>query len=107
MWLIGVLQDKYPISNIPEVTGWVNKVEKYKNGSTKISVKLDIDGLVYHNIPLKYVTKVDMLNRMYSEPYKKRKCCENIIKKEITKNYIDNDVHENIDPKLQKMSKIQ
>ena len=43
------------------------KVDQCKNRSTKISVKLDVYGLLYHNIPLKYVTKVYMLNIMYSE----------------------------------------
>ena len=37
-----------------------------------------------------------------------RKYCDNIIKKETReKKYTDNDVHANIDPKLQKMSKVQ
>ena len=71
-------------------------------------MKLDVDGLLNHNIPLKDVIKVDILNRMYSDPQKNRKCCDNLIKKD-RKNffYIDNDVHANIDPKLQNMSKIQ
>ena len=45
---------------------------------------------------------------MYSDPQKKRKCCDNLIKKEMKKTqYIDNDVHAYTDPKLQNMSKIQ
>ena len=48
----------------------MKKVDKYNNGSTTMSVKLDVDGLIYHNIHLNDVTKVDILNRMYSEPQK-------------------------------------
>ena len=71
-----------------------------------MSLKLDVDGLIYHNIPLKDVTKVDILNRMYSEP--QNKCCDNIIKKDTRKKiYTDNDVHAKIDIKIQMMSKIQ
>ena len=53
---------------MPAGTGWVNKVEKFKNRSTTISEKFDIYGLLYQNIPLKDVTKVDILNIMYSDP---------------------------------------
>ena len=39
---------------------------------------------------------------------KKQKCCDNLINKEAKKTkYTDNNVHENIDPKLQNMSEIQ
>ena len=53
-----------PGNNIPAVTGWVNKVENFNNGSTTIYVKLDVDLLLYRNISLKYVTKVDILKIM-------------------------------------------
>ena len=50
------------------------------------------------------MTNVDILNKMYSETRRKRKCCDNIIKKEKKKIiYTDNDVHAKIDPKLQNM----
>ena len=53
---------------------------------------------------MKYVTKVDILNIMYSDPQKKRKCCDNLINKETKKTkYADNDVHVNIDQKIQKV----
>ena len=88
-------------NNIPEETGWANKVEKCNNVSTTMSVKLDVDGLLYKNIPLKYVTKVDILNRMYSDPIKKRKCCDNIINKYTKKKfYKNNDMHARIDTKI-------
>ena len=45
-------------------------------------MKLYTDGLLYHNIPLKDVTKVDILNIMYIDPRKKRKFCDNLIKKD-------------------------
>ena len=35
-----------------------------------MSLKLDVDRLLYHNLPLKVVTKVDIVNRLYSEPHK-------------------------------------
>ena len=73
-----------------------------------MSVKLDVDGLLYHNIPLKDVTKVEILNIMYSEPQKNRQCCDNLIKKETKKpKYTDNGVHAKIGPKLQNTSIIQ
>ena len=62
----------YPVNNIPTENGCVKKVQKCNSGSTTISVKLDVDGLLYHSIPLKYVTKGDTLNRMFSDPRKKR-----------------------------------
>ena len=67
-------------------------------------MKLDVDVLIYHNIPMKDVTKVDILNIMYSDPQKNRKCCDNLINKETKKTkYADNDVHVNIDQKIQKV----
>ena len=43
---------------------------------------------------------------MYSDPRKKRKCCDNIINKDTNKiNEPYNDAQTNIDQKLQKMSK--
>ena len=47
-----------------------------------MSVKLNVDGFLYHNILLKVATMVDILNVMYSDPPKKIKCCNNMIKKE-------------------------
>ena len=41
----------------------------------------------YHNIPLVYVTKNDILNVIFSESQKNRKCCDNIIKKKTKKKY--------------------
>ena len=106
--MVDVFPYIYPGNNISVGTGWMKKVDKSNNGSTTMTVKLDFDGLLYHYIPLKYVTKVDILNRIHSEPQKNRKCCDNITKKEINKTrYTDNDMHENIEPKIQKMSKIQ
>ena len=64
--VVYVLPYTPPGNNILTWTGWVKKVEKCNSGSTTISMKLDVYGLFYHNIPLKYVTKVDILNRMYS-----------------------------------------
>ena len=55
-----MLPDTNPVNNMPAGTGWVNKVEKFKNRSTTISEKFDIYGLLYQNIPLKDVTKVDI-----------------------------------------------
>ena len=37
-----------------------------------MSVELDVDGFLYHNIPHKDVTKVDIINRIYSEPQKQK-----------------------------------
>ena len=71
-------------------------------------MKLDFDGLIGHNIPLKDVTKFYILNIMNIEPRKNRKFCDNLKKKDTKKkDYIDNDVHAKIDPKLQSISKIQ
>ena len=71
-------------------------------------MKLDVDGLLYHSIPLKYVTKGDTLNRMFSDPRKKRKCFDNLLNKYTKKkNYDNNNVHAIILPKHQKMFKIQ
>ena len=71
-----------------------------------MSVKLDVYGLLYHNITLKYVTKVSILNRMYRESPKNRKCCDNIVRNYANKEvYTDNGLHENIDPKFQNISK--
>ena len=50
-----------------------------------MSVKSDVYGLLYQNLSLKGVAEVDILNRMHSDPRKKRKCCDNIIKKETNK----------------------
>ena len=58
-----------------------------------MSVELDVYEFLYHNIPLKDVTKVDILNRMYIEQRKNQKCCENLINKYTKKKYTDNDVH--------------
>ena len=67
-------------------------------------MKLYVEVFLYHNIPLKYVTKVVILNMMYSDPRKKRTFCDNLMKKETNKKkYIDNYVHAKIDPKLQNM----
>ena len=54
-------------NNIPSVIGWVKKIDRFNNVLTTISVKLDVDGFIYHNITLKGVTNVDILNRIYSE----------------------------------------
>ena len=71
-------------------------------------MKLDVDGQLYHNISLKYVTKFDVLNRMCSDPWENRKCCDYLIKKETKeKIYTDNYLHAKIEPKLQKMIKVQ
>ena len=69
--VIDVLPDASTGNNILTVHVWVNKVEKCNNGSNKISVKLDVYGLVYHNITLKDVTKAEVLNRMYTERRKR------------------------------------
>ena len=83
--MVDVLPDTSIENNTLAGTGWIKKVEKRDIGSTTVSMKLDGDGFLYHNIPLNDVTKVDILNRMYSEPQKKRKCCDNIINKETNK----------------------
>ena len=46
--VVYVLSYKSPGKNIPEGTGWVNKVEKCKNRSTTILVKLYVDVFLYH-----------------------------------------------------------
>ena len=71
-YVVGVLPDTFPGNNIPVGTGWVKRVEKWNNRPTTMSVKLDIDGLLYHNIPPKYVTNLDILNILYSEPWNKK-----------------------------------
>ena len=106
--MVDVLPDTYPDNNIPSGTGWVTNVEKCENGSATLSVKLDVDEFIYQNLPLKNVTKVEILNIIYSEQQKKRKYCDNLIKKETDKTtYTDNDVNADIDTRLQRMSKIQ
>ena len=55
----------------------MKKVEKCNNESTTMPVQLYVDGFLYYNIQLKYVTKVDILNRVYSEPGNKRNFCDN------------------------------
>ena len=67
---VDVFPDTFTGNRIPEGTGWVKKVDKCNNGSTKISVKLNVDELLYQNIPVRYVTRVDIVNRMYSETQK-------------------------------------
>ena len=68
--MVAVLPDTSPRNNIPSGTGWVKKVQKCNTGSNTTSVRLDVNVLLYHNIPLKYVTKVDILNIMYNETQK-------------------------------------
>ena len=64
-------------------------------------MKSGVYGFLYHNTPLKDVTKVEVLNIMYSDPRRKRKCCNNIVKKETMRtNYTDNYLHTKINPKL-------
>ena len=83
--MVDVFPDKSTGNNIPEGTGWVRRVERYNHVSTTMSMKLYVGGLLYHNIPLKGMNKVDILNRIYIEPQKKRNCCDNIINKETKK----------------------
>ena len=52
--VVDVLPDTSYGNNILSGTGWVKKLYKFNNGLTATSVKLDVDGLLYHNIPLKY-----------------------------------------------------
>ena len=61
---VDVFPDTFTGNRIPEGTGWVKKVDKCNNGSTKMSVKLDVDGFLYHNITLKGVSRVYILNIM-------------------------------------------
>ena len=63
-----------------------------------MSVKLDVDGLLYHNIPLKDVTKVEILNRMYSDKRKNKKMLQYHKEIDKGKKYTNNDVHANIYP---------
>ena len=68
--MVDVFPDTPPGNNIPAGTGWVKKVEKWNNGSATLSVKLYVYGFIYHNITLQDVTRVEILNRMYSDPQK-------------------------------------
>ena len=100
-YFVDVLPDASHGNNIMAGTGCLNKVDKCNNESTTMSVQLYVDGFLYYNIQLKYVTKVDILNRMYSDPIKKRKCCDNIINKYTKKKvYKNNDMHARIDTKI-------
>ena len=74
-YVVDVLPYTSPGNNILVGTGWMKKVDKCNNGSTTMLVELDIYGLIYRNIPLKYVNNVEILNRMYSDPQKS----ENIV----------------------------
>ena len=74
--VVDVLPDTSPGNNILPETGCVKKVENFNNGSTKISAKLDVDGFLYQKISMKNVTKVDIINRMYSDPPKKKNVVE-------------------------------
>ena len=67
---VGVFTNTSPGSNIPNGAVWLKKVEKCNNVSITTSVKLDADLFIYHNVPLKDVTKVDTLNRIYRYPRK-------------------------------------
>ena len=64
--------DTYPGNNILVGTDWVKKGERFNNVSTTMPVKLGVDRLIYRNIPLKYMTKVGILDRMYSETIKSK-----------------------------------
>ena len=66
-YVVDVLPETCNGNNILTGTGWMKKVEKCNSESTTMSVKLYIYGLLYHNITLKDVTKVDILNRIHSE----------------------------------------
>ena len=106
--MVDMLPYKSPVDNKSTGTGWVNKIDQCKNLFTTMSMKLDVGGFLYQNITLEEVTKIDILNRIYSELQKNRKFCDNIINKDTKKNvYTDNGVHAKIEPKLQKMSKIK
>ena len=50
--VVDVSPDTYPRNIRPARTGWLDKVENCNNGSTSMSVKLYVDGLLYHNILL-------------------------------------------------------
>ena len=58
--MVDVFPDKYSSNNRPIATFWANKVYKYNNGSTIMTLKWDFDELIYQNIALKDVTKVDI-----------------------------------------------
>ena len=60
--MFAVLADTSTGNNIPAGTRWMKKVDTSNNGSTAMLVKLDVDWLIYQNIPLKDVTNVDILN---------------------------------------------
>ena len=47
---------KYSENIITAGTGWLKKVNKCNNGLATMSVKFDVDGLIYYDIPLKDVT---------------------------------------------------
>ena len=65
-------------------------------------MKLYTDGLLYYNIPLKYVTNIDILNIMYSEIPKKTKILwQSHIESDKETNYIYNDMHAKMEPKFQ------
>ena len=52
-----------------------------------MSVRLYVDRFLYLNIPMKFVTKVEILNRMCSEQQRNLKCCDNLTKKKTKKVY--------------------
>ena len=79
--VVYVFPDTFHGNNIPAGTGWAKIVEKCNNKSTTMSVKLDVDELLYHNKALKDVTNVEILKIMYSETQKERKYHENLVKK--------------------------
>ena len=102
--VVDVLLDTCPGNNKLTGTGWSKKVNKCNNVSTTMLVKLYVDELLYHILPLKDVNKLDILSKMNSYPLKKRKIFDNLVKKNTKKHYLDNEVHKNIEPKLQNMS---
>ena len=69
-----------------------------------MAVKLDVWGMIYHNIPLKDVTNIDILNIIYSVRDFLWKSHKERYKENF---YTDIDVYVNIGPKLQNMSKNQ
>ena len=71
--LVDVFPEKAPGNTRPAGTGWVKRIQKWNIGPTKISVKLDVYRFIYHIIPLKDVTKIDILTKIYGEPRKRRK----------------------------------
>ena len=74
-YVVDVLPYKSTGNNITAGNSSEKKVDKCNDGSTTMSVKLDIYGLIYRNIPLKDVNNVEILSRMYSDPQKS----ENIV----------------------------